>query len=220
MKLQVAFDLQSSDEILNFMEKNGDLIDIIEIGTPLIIKEGLKSVLKIKKKFPKQTVLADLKIMDAGLLEAQIGFDAGADIVTVLGLASTKTLNGVKQAVVKNEKEVMVDMINHPCPENKWNELKNMEMGFCCLHTANDDSQDGETPLNDLERFYNLHGGKNIAVAGGINPDMIRKINSFHPEIVIVGGYIANSRNQRNALEEIHQAMDSRCNLMIIIQLF
>ena len=210
MKLQVAFDLQSSDEILNFMEKNGDLIDIIEIGTPLIIKEGLKSVLKIKKKFPKQTVLADLKIMDAGLLEAQIGFDAGADIVTVLGLASTKTLNGVKQAVVKNEKEVMVDMINHPCPENKWNELKNMEMGFCCLHTANDDSQDGETPLNDLERFYNLHGGKNIAVAGGINPDMIRKINSFHPEIVIVGGYIANSRNQRNALEEIHQAMDSR----------
>ena len=126
MKLQVAFDLQSSDEILNFLEKNGDLIDIIEIGTPLIIKEGLKSVLKIKKKFPKQTVLADLKIMDAGLLEAQIGFDAGADIVTVLGLASTKTLNGVKQTAVKNSKEVMVDMINHPCPENKWNELKNM----------------------------------------------------------------------------------------------
>ena len=210
MKLQVAFDLQSSDEILNFLEKNGDLIDIIEIGTPLIIKEGLKSVLKIKKKFPKQTVLADLKIMDAGLLEAEIGFDAGADIVTVLGLASTKTLNGVKQAAVKNEKEVMVDMINHPCPENKWNELKNMEMGLCCLHTANDDTKDGETPLNDLERFYNLHGGKNIAVAGGINPDMIRKINSFHPEIVIVGGYIANSRNQRDALEEIRQAMDSR----------
>ena len=210
MKLQVAFDLQSSDEIIIFLEKNGDLIDIIEIGTPLIIKEGLKSVLKIKKKFPKQTVLADLKIMDAGLLEAQIGFDAGADIVTVLGLASTKTLNGVKQAAVKNEKEVMVDMINHPCPENKWNELKNMEMGLCCLHTANDDSKDGETPLNDLERFYNLHGGKNIAVAGGINPDMIRKINSFHPEIVIVGGYIANSRNQRDALVEIHQAMDSR----------
>ena len=148
--------------------------------------------------------------MDAGLLEAQIGFDAGADIVTVLGLASTKTLNGVKQAAVKNEKEVMVDMINHQCPENKWNELKNMEMSLCCLHTANDNSKDGETPLNDLERFYNLHGGNNIAVAGGINPDMIRKINIFHPEIVIVGGYIANSRNQRDALVEIHQAMDSR----------
>ena len=210
MKLQVAFDVQNSDEVLNLVEINGDLIDIVEIGTPLIMKEGLKSIQKIKKNYPKQTVLADLKIMDAGLLEAQIGFDAGADIVTVLGLASTKTLNGVKQAAVKNEKEVMVDMINHPCPENKWNELKDMEMGFCCLHTANEDSQDGETPLNDPERFYNFHGGENIAVAGGINPDLIRKINIFHPEVVIVGGYIANSRNHRDALLEILQAMDSR----------
>jgi len=63
----------------------------------------------------------------------------------------------------------------------------NMEMGLCCLHTANDDTKDGETPLNDLERFYNLHGGGNIAVAGGINPDLIRKINIFHPEVVIAG---------------------------------
>ena len=83
-------------------------------------------------------------------------------------------------------------------------------MGLCCLHTANDDSKDGEPPLNALERFYNLHGGKNIAVAGGINPDLIQNINIFHPEIVIVGGYIANSRNQRDALVEIHQAMDSK----------
>ena len=210
MKLQVAFDLQSSDEVLNFIERNGDLIDIIEIGTPLIIKEGLKSVQKIKNKFPKQTVLADLKIMDAGLLEAQIGFEAGADIITVLGLASTKTLNGVKQTAVKNGKKVMVDMINHPYPEKKWNELLNMEMDLCCLHTANDNALDGETPLNDLNSFYSLHGGNNIAVAGGIIPDMIRKINSFHPEIVIVGGYIANSRNHRDALTEIHQAMDSK----------
>ena len=210
MKLQVAFDLQSSDEVLNFIERNGDLIDIIEIGTPLIIREGLKSVQKIKKKFPKQTVLADLKIMDAGLLEAQIGFEAGADIITVLGLASTKTLNGVKQTAVKNGRKVMVDMINHPYPEKKWNELMNMEMDLCCLHTANDNAQDGENPLNDLNSFYSLHGGKNIAVAGGIIPDMIRKINSFHPEIVIVGGYIANSRNHRDALAEIHQAMDSK----------
>ena len=131
MKLQVAFDLQSSDEVLNFLEKNSDLIDIVEIGTPLIMEEGLKSVLKIKKKFPKQTVLADLKIMDAGLLEAQIGFDAGADIVTVLGLASKKTLSSVKQTAVKNRRKVMVDMINHPYPEKKWNEFMNMEMDFC-----------------------------------------------------------------------------------------
>ena len=113
MKLQVAFDIQQSDEVLELVEVNGDLIDIVEIGTPLIMKEGLKSVQKIKKEYPNQTVLADLKIMDAGSLEAQIGFDAGADIVSVLGLASKKTLTSVKNTAVKNGRKVMVDMINH-----------------------------------------------------------------------------------------------------------
>ena len=113
MKLQVAFDIQQSDEVLELVEVNGDLIDIVEIGTPLIMKEGLKSVQKIKKVYPNQTVLADLKIMDAGSLEAQIGFDAGADIVSVLGLASKKTLTSVKNTAVKNGRKVMVDMINH-----------------------------------------------------------------------------------------------------------
>ncbi len=207
MKLQVAFDIQHSDEVLELVEVNGDLIDIVEIGTPLILKEGLKSVQKIKKEYPNQTVLADLKIMDAGSLEAQIGFDAGADIVSVLGLASKKTLTSVKKTAVKNGRKVMVDMINHPFPEKEWHELMKMGMDYCCLHTAHDDTQDGRTPLNDLERFYNLHGGNNIAVAGGIKPDMIRKIKSFQPEIVVVGSYIANARNHREALTELHQAM-------------
>ncbi len=44
MILQVAFDIQNSDEVHKLVEKNGDLIDIVEIGTPLIMKEGLKSV--------------------------------------------------------------------------------------------------------------------------------------------------------------------------------
>ena len=55
--------------------------------------------------------------MDAGLLEAQMGFDAGADIVSVLGLASKKTLTSVKQTADQNGGKVMVDMINHPNPE-------------------------------------------------------------------------------------------------------
>ena len=43
---------------------------------------------------PTATLLADLKIVDAGELEAQIGFDAGADIVTVLGVAHDVTIQG------------------------------------------------------------------------------------------------------------------------------
>ena len=92
MKLQLAFDLGSFQELILLLEQVEDLIDIIEIGTPLIVKEGVKEIENIKKTFPKKTILADMKIMDAGELEAKIGFDVGADIVICLGLASSTTI--------------------------------------------------------------------------------------------------------------------------------
>ena len=48
MRLQVAFDLLSLEEVLALLEEVHDLVDIVEIGTPLILKEGLKVVTKIK----------------------------------------------------------------------------------------------------------------------------------------------------------------------------
>ena len=42
MKLQVAFDVGSFKDLIMLLEKVEDLIDIVEIGTPLIVKEGVK----------------------------------------------------------------------------------------------------------------------------------------------------------------------------------
>ena len=41
MKLQLAFDLGSFQDLILLLEQVEDLIDIIEIGTPLIVKEGV-----------------------------------------------------------------------------------------------------------------------------------------------------------------------------------
>lgn len=58
-----------------------------------MIEEGLAAVRHLKARYPQQRVLADLKIMDAGEHEAQLAFSAGADIVTVLGLAADSTVS-------------------------------------------------------------------------------------------------------------------------------
>ena len=47
--------------------------EIIEVGTPLIISDGLGAVRQLKSAFPESLVLADLKIMDAGEHEAALG---------------------------------------------------------------------------------------------------------------------------------------------------
>ena len=207
MKLQVAFDVGSFSDLIMLLEKVEDLIDIVEIGTPLIVKEGVKEIENIKNRFPEKTILADMKIMDAGELEAKIGFDVGADIVTCLGLASRKTLTGANKVASRNNGKIMVDMINHNNPICKWLEFLEMGIDYCCLHTAHDDAVTGDNSIEILEQFHKTHGGNNLAVAGGVNPDLIQEMKLFQPEIVVVGSYITDSTEPREAVENLRRAI-------------
>ena len=66
MKLQLAYDLGTYDELYPFMEEIEEAVDIIEIGTPVILREGVSQIENVKKRFPDNLIFADLKIMDAG----------------------------------------------------------------------------------------------------------------------------------------------------------
>lgn len=83
--LQVAVDVLSTLQALKIVGQIYPHLDIIEIGTPLIIGEGLSALETIKAKFPDKKYVADLKIMDAGMIEATSAFKRGADIVTGTG---------------------------------------------------------------------------------------------------------------------------------------
>jgi 3-hexulose-6-phosphate synthase len=208
MKLQLAYDLGSFQDLILLLEQVEDLIDIIEIGTPLIVKEGVKEIENLKKTFPKKTILADMKIMDAGELEAKIGFDVGADIVTCLGLASSATIAGAKKVASRNNGKIMVDMINHYNPISRWPELLEMGIDYVCLHTAHDDAVTGDNSIEILEQFYKIYGGNNLAVAGGVKPDLIQGMSRFQPEIVVVGSYITDSAQPREAVENVRRVMN------------
>lgn len=92
MKLQLALDDITLIEAIALMGKIRDYVDIVEIGTPFIIEDGLKPVRELKRLFPDKEVLADTKIMDAGDYEARSAFLAGADYVTVLGVTDLLTV--------------------------------------------------------------------------------------------------------------------------------
>ena len=82
MKLQLALDLVDLNEAQALLAELHDLVDLVEIGTPFLIREGVKAITDIKRTYPALEVLADVKIMDAGDYEAKLAYDAGADIVT------------------------------------------------------------------------------------------------------------------------------------------
>ncbi|VEB55471.1 D-arabino-3-hexulose 6-phosphate formaldehyde lyase [Salmonella enterica subsp. enterica] len=80
MKLQLALDELTLPEAMVFMDKVVDDVDIIEVGTPFLIREGVNAIKAIKEKYPHKEVLADAKIMDGGHFESQLLFDAGAGL--------------------------------------------------------------------------------------------------------------------------------------------
>ena len=58
-KLQIAVDLMTEEQAALLADEIHDVIDIFEVGTPMIVRDGLHPVRRIKEKHPELTVLAD-----------------------------------------------------------------------------------------------------------------------------------------------------------------
>ena len=67
---------------------------------------------------------------------------------------------------------------------------------------------DGENSFEIVEKFHEAHGGQEISVAGGIDPEKLRNLKSCQPEILVVGSYITTAVDPSKAVKIIRQAMN------------
>jgi len=97
--VQLSLDLTSIDEALDTAAIGVEAgVDWLEAGTPLLLADGLHAVEKLRARFPQHPIVADLKTMDGGYLEAEMMAKAGADFVVVMGRAHEATLRRVIEA--------------------------------------------------------------------------------------------------------------------------
>src|SRR5499427_5587084 len=97
--VQISLDLTSIDEALETAAmalRAG--VDWLEAGTPLILAEGLHGMKKLRDVFPITPIVADLKTMDGGYLEAEMMAKAGATHVVVMARAHAETIKCVVKA--------------------------------------------------------------------------------------------------------------------------
>src|SRR5712691_7562686 len=175
MKLQLALDgeLEPSLRILRAAHAH---IDIAEIGTPLVYREGVAAVRRFRAEFPDLMLLADFKIMDAGDEEAAIAFDAGSDLVTVLGVTQDATLQGALTAAKRSGKQIMIDLMGVPDLQARAETLLAMGCHYLCIHTAYDlQTAHAASPLEHLQNLRRQLPNAPLAVAGGI------KLESLDP---------------------------------------
>lgn len=206
--LQVALDFLRFDEALKVASVTQDYVDIIEAGTPLIKSEGIEVVETLKKNFQGKQIFADLKIMDAGALEAKMAFEAGADMISVCAQASVETIEGAIEETRRRNKKVIVDLIGSRDWLSSSRETKHLSPDYFCIHTGLDEQMRGKKPFAVLEGFLR-EVNMPYCIAGGIGPEDIPFIMPFGPSFIIVGGYITKAERPDEAARTIKGAIKS-----------
>lgn len=202
MKLQVAIDLLSTADALTLLNKVAEYVDVIELGTPLIKKQGLSVVTNVKAAYPNKLVFADMKTMDAGELEANLAFDAGADIVTVLASAADSTIAGAVKAGKAHGKAVVADMIGVTDKATRLKQLKELGVSWVELHAGLDEQAQAGYTIESL-----LEAGRSadipFSVAGGINTERIGAVEAAGATIAVAGAAIYGAKDPAEAAKTL-----------------
>jgi len=208
--LQLALDFVNLAQALRAAREavaGGDVW--LEAGTPLIKSEGLDAVRTLRQEFPAATIVADMKVMDAGRTEVECAAKAGANVVHVLGVASDSTIEDSVAAARRYDARICVDLLGLPTAEAmiaRAQQAQSMGAAHVCIHTPIDMQMRGEVPFELLAAVASQVDIP-VAVAGGINSETAPEAVKAGASIVIVGGAITKAPDATAATAAILQAM-------------
>jgi len=206
MQLQFAMDTLTTEAALELAAAAAPHVDVLELGTPLIKSAGLSAVTAIKEAHPDKTVFADLKTMDAGELEADIAFSAGADLVTVLGVAGDSTIVGAVAAAKRHGKGIVVDLIGVADKAARAREVVALGAEFVEVHAGLDEqAEDGFTFSTLLEAGE--ASGVPFSIAGGVNASSIAAVQASGAIVAVAGSAIYSAPDVGAAAAELRAAI-------------
>jgi bifunctional enzyme Fae/Hps len=200
--LQVALDLVDMGKVasvLRELPQNDHLI--IEAGTPLIKKFGLSVISELRKLRPNAFIIADMKILDTGNLEARMAADASSDAVVISGLAPTSTMEKAITEARKVGIYSVVDMLNVQNPAKVIEKLK-VKPDIVELHRAID-TEDTAHAWGDIAAIKKAAGGKLlVATAGGVRVNVVKDALKAGADILVVGRAITASKDIKHAADD------------------
>ena len=211
--IQVALDLDNLDAMARIIDDlpNKERV-LIEAGTPLVKKFGVKVVGEIRKLRPDAFIIADLKTLDVGRVEVKMAADETADAIAISGLG---TIESIKKAIHETQKQgiySILDMMNVKDFEEKLSAIPDdLKPDIVLLHRNVDletyKAEKGEdisemTEWGNIKKIKEIIGGGLVAVAGGIKPDNVEEAIDKGADIIIAGRYIIGSRDVRRSAQD------------------
>jgi bifunctional enzyme Fae/Hps len=213
--LQIALDQPSfgyHEKLLKHIPKSDRII--LEVGTPLLKKEGIDVVKRLREIAPESFIVADLKTLDVGKLEVDFAFNATADAAVCSGLANAASIDKFIMEAQRVGIYAFLDMMEVKNVSAKLNKLKETP-DVIILHKGIDTEATKEdpklrwAPIKEIKEYYKdkkLVSGKDrvlVAVAGGITAETAQHPLSMGADILIVGRYITSAKDPKRAVRNV-----------------
>lgn len=209
-RLQVAVDALDMVSALGPLNKAVEHVDVIECGTILIIAEGLKSVREVRALYPGKTILADVRIAEAGSLISRQCFEAGANWVSCVAGASLATIGQVVTVANEFGGEVQVELGETYSAERAraWRDLgvEHVIVKRSRDREAAGDLSWGESDVQRVSELADM--GFTVTVTGGIKADELDVFAGAPVGVVIAGRSIMGAEDPAAAAQELRTAMN------------
>ncbi len=168
-------------------------VDWLEAGTPLILAEGLHGVRALRDRFPDIPIVADLKTMDGGYLEAEMMAGAGATHVVVMAQAHEETIKCVVKAGKDCGVEVMGDNLAYKTMVDGARRLEDLGCDYIVHHIGYDERRGiaarGERMPSPLDELRAVVDAVKIPVqaVGGLSIDQAIRCPEYGAPLVVLG---------------------------------
>jgi 3-dehydro-L-gulonate-6-phosphate decarboxylase len=184
-------------------------VDIIELGTPLCKAVGMEAVRSIREICPDKLVLADLKTPDVGDLEAKMAFDAGADMMTVIGGAALATVELALNMAKKEGKEMLMELTGVRDILARAEEWKQIGVERMVYHRGWDE-QTFDRQWQDEDKVVIrqlIDMGFKVTVTGGITLDLLPFFQDLPVSVIIAGRAIHQAADPAATASEFRSAI-------------
>ncbi len=217
--VQLSLDLTDLQEAL----RTADLairagVDWLEVGTPLIIAEGMRGVRELRARYPRTSIVADLKTMDGGWLEAELMAKAGASMVVVMGQAHAETVELVVKAGADFGVKVMGDNMAMPDPVEGAKRLADLGCDYIVHHIGFDlrtvRRERGATVPTPLDRLREVVQAAPVPVqaVGGLTIEQAISTPTYGAPLVVIGAPLAIDANAfRTASADVEGILREIC---------
>ncbi len=218
--VQISLDLTEIPEAMKTAAMALDAgVDWLEVGTPLIISHGMAAVKALRTRYPDVPIVADLKTMDGGWLEAELMAKAGATHLVVMGVAHTETVELVVKAGKDFGVEIMGDNMAMPDPVEGAKILEDLgcdyvihHIGFDYRNLRREKGLHAPSPLDRLKDIVDAVGIP-VQAVGGLSLEQAIDTPKYGAPLVVIGAPLAIEPDAfKSAGGDIAQVLTEICN--------